>query len=282
MLQNSNSIKQSILIEKTMLSYWIKSNLRRAHHLNNPILIYQMGKVGSTSAYNSPKGLYPNTFHIHRADTKNIRDVLSWHIKRGLNPPNDGLGYWIGKKLLSSNKPATIVTAVREPIARNLSAYFENLDRFHNVTDAHLKIEVPDLINWFLDNYNHETPLKWFEDEFLISTGIDVYKIEFNKIEGHAIHKTGNRSVLIYRSDVEDHLIERSLAKIRPELKNIKLHKANVGASKPYATTYKTFRDEIRLPSSYIDMMLNNQFVKHFYTHEEIDMLHKKWNNCSN
>ena len=93
-----------------------------------PILIYQMGKVGSSSIYFSLKSLYSNTYHVHTLNSK----ILA-NLKAQYNVKDRGLpGHWSASDMILSNnllaEPLKIITLVREPINRNFSAFFENID----------------------------------------------------------------------------------------------------------------------------------------------------------
>ena len=66
----------------------IKSNLYIQWHLNcrsmAPIIVYQMGKVGSSSIRDSLKssGVHP-VFHVHRMNPRNIEAVRNAYRRRG-------------------------------------------------------------------------------------------------------------------------------------------------------------------------------------------------------
>jgi hypothetical protein len=91
-----------------------------------PILIYQMGKVGSTTVYDSLRAAaLPNAiFHLHfisqdfRENKKNLKAV-------GIDPPP--YPFYLGdavRKVLP--RPCKIISLVRDPIAVVVSGLFQN------------------------------------------------------------------------------------------------------------------------------------------------------------
>ena len=113
-----------------------------------PVLIYQMGKVGSSSIYMSLKEIMP-TFHVHYL-RKDLMDKINKNqINRGFAPPEHLVtSKMVLKKYIKKDKPLNIISLVRDPIARNMSAFFENLDNFIlNSKNKYFKIPSIDSIN---------------------------------------------------------------------------------------------------------------------------------------
>jgi len=92
------------------------------------IIVYQMGKVGSRSVFESLKesGVKP-IFHVHRMIPSNIERVKNGYRKRNVTPLNERIGPILYNKILKSKRKAKIITLIREPLGRNISAFFQNL-----------------------------------------------------------------------------------------------------------------------------------------------------------
>ena len=108
---------------------------RRWCRISKPVLVYQMGKVASSSVYLSlEKTTDFDVFHVHRLNPENIAKVREEHVQRGDSPPNEKKGLYLYENLIRTRKTHTkIISLVREPIARNISAFFQNLQLFERV-----------------------------------------------------------------------------------------------------------------------------------------------------
>jgi hypothetical protein len=60
-------------------------------------------------------------------------------------------------------------------------------------------------------------------------------------------------------------------------LPELPLINENVGSAKAYASLYKTFKDSVKLPESYIDQMYATKYMRHFYSDREIAAFKKRW-----
>jgi|SRR5690606_2252081 len=99
-------------------------------YLSPYILIYQMGKVGSSSIYASLKAKgVPKVFHLHRMNPETTQKMKRTFLEQNLLAQfrTEQLFETIYRKAIQRRKKVKIITLVREPISRNISAFFENL-----------------------------------------------------------------------------------------------------------------------------------------------------------
>ena len=144
-----------------------------------------------------------------------------------------------------------ILTGVREPIARNISAYFQNLGDSKTLSAGSLSVD-------FISNYPHETVLNWFDSEYAF-TGIDVYATSFNKKQGWTIIDSYAHKTLIYRQEnlqemIADGVIQKFLG--RPDLDLSQRH--NQGSNKGYAWEYGRFKFDFKPSRSFTEFFLNS------------------------
>lgn len=104
-----------------------------ADQIVSPILVFQMGKVGSSSVFESLKylGLKNPIFHIHYLSPSGIE-----HVERSNSgqTPRHILESRYLRNVLEKGHPGQkwkIVSLVREPITRNISAFFQNIDQWY-------------------------------------------------------------------------------------------------------------------------------------------------------
>ena len=115
---------------------------RHRGQFSNPVLIYQMGKVASSSIFHSLKTTTDfNAFHVHRLNPKHITRVREGHLQRGDSPPiEDEEGLYLYENLIKPCRtPIKIISLVREPISRNISAFFQNLQSYERLKNPHVR-----------------------------------------------------------------------------------------------------------------------------------------------
>ena len=181
--------------------------------------------------------------------------------------------------------PLKVICPIREPIARDVSAFFN----FHVQYRPHLfaKTDLRELEKLFLaDSWpadaitNHSFALNWFDEHFKPLTRIDIYKQPFPIDRKWQIYRRGFTRVLVYRVDLkrseQTKLISRFLGiqmeKIRPR---------NTTKTKTPAEPYSRFRESIKLPEQYIRRMHDSRFAQHFWSQEELKVAADKWRDTS-
>lgn len=247
-------IKQ--LIGRALSRLQFEIRLRRA----TPVLVYQMGKVGSTSIYRSLHEQYRGAvLHAHNFRS-NHEDPLNRRLYR---------------RTLCKNFPLKVISLTREPIGRNVSAFFQNFERDTGVSYSKASFSIQELENLFLSNYPHNTVLEWFDLNILANFGIDVYASPFPE-NGIATYAKDNVSLLVMRVEISDSdkidAVRHFLGMDRFQLVN-----KNIGSQKEYAKTYKDFKKAVVLPSEYLEKMCRSKYFNHFYSAETIQKAKEAW-----
>jgi hypothetical protein len=169
-----------------------------------------MGKVGLSAILSSLKqcGLKNHIDHIHFLSEKNIKKVeeailkspsseIPRHLRRSID---------LRQQIDQNTGPAKwkIITLVRDPMARHISATFQNT---HLIPGFNLEEEQAtyDLItNKILDsikNFDEKTNLSasWFDNEIKHVFGFDVYAVDFSTAQGYQIYATQHADILLIR-----------------------------------------------------------------------------------
>ena len=280
-----NRMRKHLERSHYILKYYNKIKFRMFElSRKEPILIYQMGKVGSTSMLRSIRRITINrpVFHVHTLR----KDVLD-DIERLYSGREIALGHhyyagrYLSQKLCARNseKKWRVISLVREPIARNISAFFQNLDLYtrHPDLDGANPDEIVNvMIQDYLEKFPHDTPLKWFDREIKENLGVDVYSGSFPAEVGYKIYESDRADLLLIRCEDINKCaitaIKEFLGISRIEIKN-----ANVGSKKEYNEVYERFKNKIRLPKEYVDEMYSSQLARYFYSDEELREFRKKW-----
>jgi hypothetical protein len=242
-----------------------------------PIIVYQMGRVGSASVANSLRMQdYDFVFHVHRMNPQNIKKVREEYISHNVPPPKEEMGRKLYRHVALTGRPAEFISLVRDPISRNVSAFFRNFRRFTGKRYEDSRVPMEELAEIFIKNYNHDVPLNWFDDEPKQALGIDVYEYPFEKKKGYAVIEKGNFRLLILKLELEDRQKEKALEKFLGS-EHIHWMTSNQGEKSSYGSAYKNFLRTVRLSPAYLETMCNSRYMRHFYSDNEIQKVRDRW-----
>jgi len=227
-----------------------------------PIIVYQMGKVGSMSIYNSLKEQYRGT-------------VLHRHVLNAVDDWQDGFLFQL---IVEKGLPLRLISLMREPVGRNISAFFQNFEVITGIKPQDSKFSQTELntIYFTSPKMDHNVPLTWFNENIKKHFGIDIYSEPFPKEKGWAVLKKGNIELLLLKAEIND-VKKVSLVKNFTGIKDFKLTATNIGEDKGYATIYASFKKNIQFPPGYINKLYTSSEIKYFYTDDEIKGMREKW-----
>ncbi|XQW85912.1 putative capsular polysaccharide synthesis family protein [Thalassotalea piscium] len=239
------------------------------------VFIYQMGKVGSTSLENA----IPQGIHIHAFYSKNntcpIRQAAlsKLGIKRFFYILEREIMQYLLRRVFKKRKSTKIITIVRDPIARNMSMFFHDLDaylfsvhsNFMNTRRAPLPTRSQPkslLTKVFNEAFDHDYPLNWFDNEFKPMTNIDVFSKPFKREQGYSLFESDTLSVLLMSTE--------KLAQLTPVISdflgyNVMVSKENSAQSKWYSDIYSDFKVHYTMPVDIENRIKSSKYFKHFY-----------------
>lgn len=253
--------------------YWTK-NLRGIEN-RNPILVHQMGKVGSSTivATLHQLSLDAPILHTHTLTHEHIRKA-----KRRVRqlparriPEHLTVSTLLRRKMDRSKIPFRVITLAREPVSRAISFVFED---YRAQLLKHGGELTPTAVTHALNGIFERgiglaDPTPWFEREINGLFGIDVFGCDFDHGAGYMIYRCKLAELLVIRT--ED--INRSLAYALGELlgldpESIKLSNANEGEKKWYAALLRSVKKSYRLSPQIADRVFSTKYFSHFYGHE--------------
>lgn len=249
------------------------------------LLVYQMGKVGSTNLARelAQQDTTINVFQVHRMDEAYIKNLYAQYRLNSQSPYffSNFVGREIRKKVFNSENGAEIkiLCAVREPISRNISHFFQDIERF--TPRKPLPSSVDDLRGIFIEKFEHKYPEDWFDKEFKVVTGIDVLNEGFDRKAGFQIYRNGRIKALVYK--IESTNSEGFLEEFQSftGLSYESSAKHNVGGSKKYGDLYSAFKSGMRLPSKFCEEQYASRYATTFYTPEELLVFQNKFSDIS-
>lgn len=249
-----------------------------------------MGKVGSTTIVRSLKasGLAMPIYHVHDL-TRSTLDRDEKLYKRKFD--SDGywpINLWESQYLLKQiergvkRKKWKIVTVTRDPIARNISGFFQTLRLefgfdYQNIKSMKSEEIIEELIAIFLEKVRwHEYPLTWFDVELKGVFGIDVFASDFPIEKGYEIYKGEHGDALVLRLENLNECAQDAFKEFL-NIDGFTLIEGNISSEKAYYPIYQKFLDSVVLPDFYVRRMYTSKYARHFYSEEEITKFKAKW-----
>lgn len=247
-----------------------------------PVLVYTAPKVASTAVTVALQAAGQSVFHVHMISAASMRGLREAMRQRGLARMKwdslglEDIGNALASELIEPRHRARVVSLVRDPVARNISFYFETLEVLWQTERAHERVSLERLLAEFHERFRHERGVEWFDNEFKPVLGLDVYEHPFPHDQGYQRIDSGPYEVLIMRHDLDDRVKEKCLAEL-VGAGTVSLTPKNVSSQKPYADVYREFLRRVELPEDYVNRLLDSKYARHFYGPEELARFRAKW-----
>ena len=258
---------------------WVLSQQERQlkAQKQDPVLIFTMAKVGSSSVYHSLKHQSDlPCFHIHSLDKEEEVRAKAICKEKGVYPGSRSPVFILHEQLLEKQRPYKVISLFRNPIERNLSAFFEAFE-IHMGVPAHLfKGTLQEIEDAFYEKLDHSYCKDWFDNHLKEGIRVDVYEHAFAKAKGYAIIKNDQVDVLVLKSNLDDTL-KATLVGDFCGIKDFTIKNVNVTEAKKEAQLYADFKSHIRFSKSYLDNQLESKYMNHFFTEAEKEKLYEKW-----
>jgi hypothetical protein len=247
-----------------------QTNFKLVEAGETPILVYQMGKVGSSSirATLRRNEIRP-IFQYHRMNPQNIQTYVEG--RGGKQKIHEEVGLKLNELIVKPKRRAKVITMVREPVARNVSDFFERFGFFTGKRkDSTIQTdELAQLHRIFLEEYPHDEPLIWFDIEMKTMLGVDVFEHPFDKEKGYVRFQHKNYDVLVIKLETPDEIKAQALSEFLGR-DTLDVSIARAAETRVYADLYDQFKKTLILPPA-------SQLVTHFYTPAEVEKFRAKW-----
>lgn len=295
----SNLAQQYYPTAKGYYQLRLKYQIARQEQL---ILVYQMGKVGSSSVVRSIKSNNLQVYNLHTLNRAYLHADQKIYRKEFVSGSRDAITLWqelfffrkIGCKF--NGKSVKIISLVRDPVARNISHFFQWPNMIMEQVDNGFHVRSPsfhydevinsedieeELSNLYLMRFKrHDRPLVWFDKEMKQNFKIDVYEKNFPMEKGYCIYRNGNTEVMVIKLEKLNEVSGKAFKEFLG-IESFELITANIGRKKKTSDLYRRFLDTIKLPVDYLDSMYKSKFAIHFYSKEEIDSFRARWTRSS-
>ena len=290
LFQSNSPMSRLYLMEKSkyelLLASMIIDRLNGSSDFDT-FWIFQPGKVGSLSICCMLQNIGVPICHFHSI-------IYPEHIfgKALEQSWNDVVSSFQTRKI-------KIITAVREPLARDYSAFWEAFGQgmfpigwyisafqssggdFQKMYQTFIKIVLSDDLPRMRKENGKEIPdfwideFHWFDEQILNLFHIDIYAYPFDRERGFGIIHADNADIFIYKMEKLNEL-EAELSRFVGH--SLKIAREHDSEQRPYAITYREFRKRVRLPAEYVNhYYVGNAKMDHFYTPEEKAAFLKQW-----
>lgn len=273
-----------------------------------PVLIYQMGKVGSTSVdFTLKKSGFPHpVYHVHqlhpdgiartvhdtreslertlrnRALDSHTRVINCLYLRLVLREYEQNLVLYNEIRANFDRIPWHIITLVRDPVMREISDFFFSLHLYPallTLSGEPLRQEcLRTLADDLRKKFRAPSPwvLSWFDSELGRVFDIDVYSFPFDLQKGYSILEAGNTRVLVLKlerlSECFSEAMERFL-----KIRDLGLINQNTARQKHYYETYRHVLDSISLDADLCRSIYQSKYCRHFYSEEERNDCIRRW-----
>lgn len=279
----------------TEVSAWMLRTeiLNQNFHKNPPVLVYQFGKVGSstlrTSLRRSP--LKRPVYQVHRLSEAGI-DNYRVNYEKAPDSGNVAACLAISESLRemlfnsdSDTPKLSVVTLTRDPVAAMLSSFFQTLDnkQNHKFRNPDGTMQTEQIINVIHRKFKQFDESKsrictWFDREMKTTLGIDIFDYPFDPERGYQVIQTDKADVLLLRLEdlnrIGGNVVSDFLGLRSPlTLKN----RNQRDRSKEIADLYSYVKANLNLPRPLCRKVYQTRYATHFYSKSERKAFINKW-----
>lgn len=242
-----------------------------------PLLILSNGKSATSSLALS---LSPYRkfaiFQLHTLDKEIIESRVAHRTAANHPYPSTLMNSFTLRKVAPGLRNLKIISVVRDPLASKASSFFQNIER----REPRLYAECLETQNSspLLRKFKPGTyqRLSWFDREIMQRFGLDVLATPFPRKDGFCIYTHDNVKLLVMKLEMLDDCVADAMKDFL-RIDDFVLKNANVGSNKKYGNLYADFIKKNIYPDNIIEATYENDYVKHFYTAEEIAGFRAKW-----
>jgi hypothetical protein len=256
-------------------------------------LVYQMGKVGSGNFYLAIRRTFPEkaVYHLHNLNPEIVAKIWD-KIDLTQSYYFATIEHSLTAKYLSdhietikSKDKIRIIAGVRDPIARNISWFFQIIDcesafsQFFRKFKAGL-ITIDDMVNCFWSQkFVFGQQFDWFELELKSVFGIDIKEIDFPKEKGYTIVNFPDKKIelLLFKLEKFDSCLPEMIQDFfgieKLDYQKMKL----IAGDSEHHQIYENFKNRLTFTDEYLDQIYEQELIRHFYTDQEINEFKQQW-----
>lgn len=240
-----------------------------------PVIVYSKERTGSVALYNSLVAAGVPAIATHYLDPAKVGEgKLS------------GSARWASKHVVQPRRRAKFITLVRNPVDNLLSTFarreFVDKPRTRGLSPGVVLDVTPDELDArfrrYLDDGKLRRELEWFDSEFRVALGIDVFAHPFDATLGFDRITSGPFDVLILRTELSDHDKATAVARFL-ELPQFSMAHGPVtvsdapgvaGEQADYREQYRELKRRAVIPRPHWDAIAGSKVARHFIADGEL------------
>ncbi|MCA9564735.1 MAG: hypothetical protein KC561_14665 [Myxococcales bacterium] len=250
--------------------------------LRPPVLVYQMGKVGSSTVLATLQGRLPRRralqVHFLSGELPQIAAFMREHGNEVL-PDHIFLGEAIRRREIVD---CPVVSLVRDPISHVVSDLFQNPE-FANarVRRATGEFDVEAVHSYLNGELRKKSTFEyintWFDRELRQVFGIDVFSSAFDTENGFTVYTAGRCRALVVRTEDLSSAGPQALKGFLGLGKPPTIRQANERAKGTGASEYKQVRKMLKLEREVIERIYQSRFSRHFWSPDQLERMVTRW-----
>jgi hypothetical protein len=197
-------------------------------------------------------------------------------------------GQFVRENLSGEGTPERlrIVTLTRDPVARNISEFFQELDVHlaypyqQKLAEKGIDDVTDELESMLLHKLNEEVdwkqPYAWFDPEIRNVLGIDLFTTNFDTSAGYGIFSQGNTDLLLIKLERLSECAEQAFDEFLG-IKGFRLVSHNVATRKYYSEAYRKLQNRLQIPADLLEVCYASSHLRHFYNEKEIANFIDRW-----
>lgn len=251
-----------------------------------PVLVYQMGKVGSSTVVSTLSRLKIDSLvlQVHTLSPANLSHAISRRRHSSSPHLHEHLivSTFLIRKLADGIFPCHVITLTREPVSRAISFVFEDLKKQAPGAIGSDGTLNHDILKGALDRILSGSngiadPTIWFETELQARFGIDVFATPYDFDTGYYIIQDDHAPVLVVRMEDLSRAIVPGLADfLKLDANTVEPQWSNVGARKWYADDLRQLKNSYRISPEIAQVVFGTKYFTHFYSHES-EKIMERW-----
>ena len=265
------------------------SQIDPAHKDANPVLVYQMGKVGSSTVartLGACPSLHRPVLSVHFMVPSEIEAVKQYRRRIGGAARVSYflmLGAAVGDRIAAVGDRVClpVVSLVRDPIAREISSVFQSSALFGEALRDGDRIDTDRALAFLGERFSGPDPCgyaeEWFDRELAVTFGIDVFDQPFDRERGYTILRSRRADVLLLRTEDLDRTLPAAVAELLGLAEEPALLRDNERVHTPDSETYARVRESFRLPRSVVEGIYQGRLARHFYGKDMIEAFTRRW-----
>ncbi|WP_171032775.1 putative capsular polysaccharide synthesis family protein [Fodinibius saliphilus] len=265
-----------------------------------PIIVYTMGKVGSSTVFHTFQKQYylPLVYHVHHLTDRSYQRAVDRYQKNNLpiSPKINLITFFKGNsshmsascilkkdQIINSNRKWNVITLVRDPFSTYLSHIFQNpqiIRPFLLDDDGILvKEKVEDHIEKVFSGPNPEKDFitNWFDEEFLKVTGIDIYEYPFDHEKGYVLIEGEQFNIAIIALESLDSNLAPVFKQLFKSNKDVSIERKNIRSKNDKSGFYKLLKQNIRVSREGLKEFYSTKYAKHFFSEEFRNKMINRW-----